>query len=302
MEHGAYHTPVLLGEAIEALQIDPNGVYADVTYGGGGHSAEILKRLTSGRLFGFDQDPAARANVTDDPKFVFVAQNFRYLRSSLLLYRVKQIDGLLADLGVSSHQFDEGTRGFSIRSEAPLDMRMNPLRGESARDILNTWSKEQLAHLFREFGEVERAGLLASRIEEERQSGHMDTTGDLLRVLQKLAPPRKELKYFAQVFQALRIQVNDEMGALKDLLEQASEVIKPGGRLVVISYHSLEDRLVKNFMRSGSFGGEITQDFFGNTLRPFKPLQSKPIIPAEEEIARNPRSRSAKMRTAIKLP
>jgi 16S rRNA (cytosine1402-N4)-methyltransferase len=253
-------------------------------------------------LLAFDQDPAARANVAKDPRFVFVPQNFRYLRSSLLLYRVKQIDGLLADLGVSSHQFDEGTRGFSIRSEAPLDMRMNPNQGQSAREILNSWPKEELAALFKEYGEVERAGLLASRIDEERQAGHMETTGDLLRVLHKLAPPRKELKYFAQVFQALRIQVNDEMGALKDVLEQAAEVLKPGGRLVVISYHSLEDRLVKNFMRSGSFSGEVRKDFFGNTLRPFKPLQSKPISPSEEEITRNPRSRSAKMRIAIKLP
>jgi len=302
MEHGAYHIPVLLHDAIDALRIDPNGVYADVTFGGGGHSAEILKRLENGKLFGFDQDPAAKVNIPGDEQFTFVAQNFRHLKNALLLYRVKKLDGILADLGVSSRQFDDASRGFSIRSDAALDMRMNPLVGTSAAQILNNWEESDISAILREFGEVERARIVAKRICEAREIEPIKTTGELSDLIRSLAPRGKEHKFLAQVFQALRIQVNDELEALSDLLHQCAEVLKPGGRLVVISYHSLEDRMVKNFMRSGTFGVEVQRDFFGNAQRPFKPLSSKAIVPTEEEIATNPRSRSAKMRIAERLP
>jgi 16S rRNA (cytosine1402-N4)-methyltransferase len=302
MEHEAYHIPVLLHEAIDALQIDPNGVYADVTFGGGGHSAELLKKLENGRLFGFDQDPAAKANVPDDERFVFIPQNFRHLRNALLLYRVKKLDGILADLGVSSRQFDDASRGFSLRGDAALDMRMNPSNGISAAQILNEWEESELASLLREFGEVEKAKLVARKICERRAVQPINTTAELSDLIKPYAQRGKEHKFLAQVFQALRIQVNDELAALSDLLHQSAEVLKPGGRLVVISYHSLEDRMVKNFMRSGSFNTEVQRDFYGNAIRPFQPISSKALVPSDDEIMHNPRSRSAKMRIAQRLP
>jgi len=301
MGNEAYHIPVLLQEAINGLKIDPDGVYVDVTFGGGGHSAEILKCLDQGRLLAFDQDPDALKNVPEHSGLTFIPQNFRYMRNYLKMHRAVPADGILADLGVSSHQFDEGERGFSIRTDAPLDMRMNPSVGKSVTELLQQAEEEKLAEIFKVWGEIRPAKALARSIVESREYEAIETTGQLKAIAEKFAPRFKEHKFFAQVFQALRIEVNEEMSVLKDFLEQSVEVLKPGGRLVVISYHSLEDRLVKNFMRSGKFSGEVEQDFFGNQIRPFKPLPGQPIVPNEEEIKRNPRSRSAKMRIAERL-
>ena len=297
----AYHIPVMLQEAIDGLAIDPDGTYVDVTYGGGGHSAEILKSLTNGKLIAFDQDPDALANLPKDSKnFSFVAQNFRYLRNFLRMHKAIPVDGILADLGVSSHQFDEGSRGFSLRAEAALDMRMNPKAGKSAEDIIREYSQEDLATVFRIYGEIKTAWALSQKIKDAYQLGELKTTAQLKSIAAGFAPRNKEHKFLAQVFQALRIEVNQEMDALKEFLEQSAAVLAPGGRLVVISYHSLEDRLVKHFMRSGDFSGEVQRDFFGKAIRPFKPLPGQPIIPSEEEIERNPRARSAKLRVAVK--
>lgn len=296
----SYHEPVMGPECMDALLINPDGVYVDATFGGGGHSAMILERLgPKGRLFGFDQDPDAAANVPDDTRFTLVQQNFRFLRRFLKLYGVSQVDGILADLGVSSHQLDEATRGFSYRFDSVLDMRMNPTEGLSAAAIVNESPAAELQRIFSEYGEVRNARTLAERIVEERNSRSIQTIGDLLSAMEPVIRGNR-LRYLSQVFQALRMVVNDETGALTDLLTQACEVIKPGGRLVVISYHSIEDRLVKNFLKTGNAAGEVQKDFFGNINRPFSLPSQKLIQPTSEELKKNPRSRSAKLRWGTK--
>ena len=294
----SYHRPVLLDASLEHLNIKPDGVYVDVTFGGGGHSKAILKKMVGGRLIAFDQDPDAVENTPDDDRFTLVQQNFRFMKNWLRMMKISSADGILADLGVSSHQFDVGERGFSIRFDGPLDMRMDQKRGKSAADIVNTYEETQLADILNRYGECERARPMARAIVAARP---LHTTTDLKNAIERFLPERKEHKVLAQVFQALRIEVNEEMEVLKELLIQSSEILHAGGRLVVISYHSLEDRLVKDFMRAGNFSGEPEKDFFGNLIRPMKPLQSKPILPSEEEIQINTRSRSAKMRVAEKI-
>ncbi|HRP60471.1 MAG TPA: 16S rRNA (cytosine(1402)-N(4))-methyltransferase RsmH, partial [Vicingus sp.] len=267
----SYHNPVMLNESVDGLDIKKDGIYVDVTYGGGGHSKEILKRLRDkGRLIAFDQDADVEANVVKDERLVLVPQNFRYLKNYLKMYGIQQIDGLLADLGVSSHQFDVGERGFSIRFDGPLDMRMSKSNLVTAAKIVNEYSEEDLVRLFREYGEINNAKKLVFEIVSKRMGSKFKTTTDLIEVAEKLVPGKMKNKYLAQVFQALRIEVNSELDVLKDLLMQSKEVIKPSGRLVVITYHSLEDRLVKNFLKNGSFSGELEKDFFGNQLVDFK--------------------------------
>ncbi len=295
-----YHNPVLLKECIEGLNINPAGIYVDVTFGGGGHSREILKHLTTGKLYAFDQDDDAVKNQIDDERFVLIKQNFRYLKNFLKMYNALPIDGLLADLGVSSHQFDEAERGFSIRFNAKLDMRMDQNGKQTAADVLNTYSEEELKRIFKLYGEVDNAGYLASIIFHNRKDKHIDTVNDLKVMITKCVKKGRENQYYAQVFQALRIEVNKELDVLQELLIQSLEVLKPGGRLVVISYHSLEDRLVKNIMRSGKFEGEVEKDFFGNQLTPFKQITKKPMVPTAEENEINSRARSAKLRIAEK--
>ena len=291
-----YHVPVLADESVDYLITRPDGIYVDVTFGGGGHGRLVLEALSpQGKLFGFDQDPDAAANVLDDDRFTFVAANFRDLRNYLRLYGVEHIDGLLADLGVSSHQFDAAERGFSFRFDAPLDMRMNQEGGRTAADLVNELGAEDLQHVLGQFGEVRNARTLAQAIVSARESRPVRTIGDFLTVVDPLVRGQRN-RYLAQVFQALRIAVNDEIGALTGLLRQATELLRPGGRLVVISYHSLEDRLVKNFMRAGRADGKPEKDFYGNIDRPYRILTRKPVAPSEAEIARNPRARSAKLR------
>lgn len=295
-----YHNPVLLKECIDGLNINPEGVYVDVTFGGGGHSREILKQLTTGKLYAFDQDDDAVKNSIDDDRFVLIKQNFRYLKNFLKMYDTLPIDGLLADLGVSSHQFDEAERGFSIRFDAKLDMRMDQNAKQTAAEVLNTYSEEDLKRIFRLYGEVENAGYLASMIFHNRKDKQIETVNDLKTMIVKCVKRGRENQYYAQVFQALRIEVNKELDVLQDLLMQSLEVLKPGGRLVVISYHSLEDRLVKNIMRSGKFEGDVEKDFYGNPLTPFTQITRKPIVPSEKENEENSRARSAKLRIAEK--
>lgn len=295
-----YHNPVLLKECIEGLNINPAGIYVDVTFGGGGHSREILKYLTTGKLYAFDQDEDAVKNKIDDERFVLIKQNFRYLKNFLKMYNALPIDGLLADLGVSSHQFDEAERGFSTRFNAKLDMRMDQNGKLTAADVLNTYSEEELKRIFKLYGEIDNAGYLASIIFHNRKDKHIDTVNDLKVMITKCVKKGRENQYYAQVFQALRIEVNKELDVLQELLTQSLEVLKPGGRLVVISYHSLEDRLVKNIMRSGKLEGEVEKDFFGNQLTPFKQITKKPIVPSAEENEINSRARSAKLRIAEK--
>ncbi len=295
-----YHNPVLLKECIEGLNINPAGIYVDVTFGGGGHSREILKHLTTGKLYAFDQDDDAVKNKIDDERFVLIKQNFRYLKNFLKMYNALPIDGVLADLGVSSHQFDEAERGFSIRFNAKLDMRMDQNGKQTAADVLNTYSEEELKRIFKLYGELDNAGYLASIIFHNRKDKHIDTVNDLKVMITKCVKKGRENQYYAQVFQALRIEVNKELDVLQELLMQSLEVLKPGGRLVVISYHSLEDRLVKNIMRSGKFEGEVEKDFYGNQLTPFKQITRKPIVPSAEENEINSRARSAKLRVAEK--
>lgn len=295
-----YHNPVLLKECIEGLNINPAGIYVDVTFGGGGHSREILKHLTTGKLYAFDQDEDAVKNKIDDERFVLIKQNFRYLKNFLKMYNALPIDGLLADLGVSSHQFDEAERGFSTRFNAKLDMRMDQNGKLTAADVLNTYSEEELKRIFKLYGEIDNAGYLASIIFHNRKDKHIDTVNDLKVMITKCVKKGRENQYYAQVFQALRIEVNKELDVLQELLTQSLEVLKPGGRLVVISYHSLEDRLVKNIMRSGKLEGEVEKDFFGNQLTPFKQITKKPIVPSAEENEINSRARSAKLRIAEK--
>ncbi len=294
-----YHIPVMLQECIDALSINPDGVYVDVTFGGGGHSRAIFEKLSpKGRLIAFDQDPDARKNAWDAPNFDLIPANFAFLSNHLRLLGVKEVDGLLADLGVSSHQFDEDTRGFSIRTDAKLDMRMNQQSDLSAEGVVNNYDEKELLRIFRAYGEIKNAYRLAQAIITERRNGKIKTTHDLIQIGTKCAPKHKENRYLAQVFQAIRIEVNDEMHALEKLLEQSADILKPTGRLVVMSYHSLEDRLVKNYTKRGSLTGEIEKDFYGNVLKPFTEIVRHPIVPSDEEIERNSRARSAKLRIA----
>lgn len=296
----SYHNPVLLMKSVDDLVTNPDGVYVDCTFGGGGHSREILKRLSDkGKLFSFDQDLDALNNAIDDPRFTLVNQNFRFLENSLLMYGYSSVDGVLADLGVSSHQFDEAERGFSIRSNAPLDMRMNTLQSLDAKKVVNEYEEEQLADLFYYYGELREARKLAREIVHYRKSQSIETTNDLKKVFSYI-PAHKQNKFFAQVFQAIRIEVNQELDVLKEMLQQAYNILSPNGRLVVISYHSLEDRLVKRFLKNGMFEGEPTRDIYGNFQKSFDLLQSKAVVPDEQEIETNSRARSAKLRTGIK--
>lgn len=296
-----YHRSVLLHESLDALGIIPEGVYVDVTFGGGGHSNEILKRLGPvGKLIAFDQDEDAVKNAPDDPRFSLVKENFSQLKKSLHQLGINNVDGILADLGVSSHQFDTADRGFSIRFDGPLDMRMNQQSSLTASIVLNTYGEQELKKMFRLYGEVENAGHLVKKIAEYRSTKELQTIEELREVLTPLSRRGKENQYMAKVFQALRIEVNGELEVLQEMLVQATEVLKENGKLVVISYHSLEDRLVKNFFRSGSFEGKQEKDFYGNLIRPLEPSESKPKVPTDDEIEQNSRARSAKMRVATK--
>ena len=297
-----YHTPALLNETIEGLNINPDGIYVDVTFGGGGHSREILSRLSKkGKLLGFDQDEDAVKNKLNDPRFIFVKSNFLYLKNFLRYHHIEKVDGILADLGVSSHHFDEAERGFSFRFDGLLDMRMNTKSPLTAAVLLNTYSEEQLADVFYLYGELRNSRKIAKAIVTERTAKPFSRIFPFIEVLKPFLSRVNEKKDLARVFQALRIEVNKEMEVLKSLLEQSREVLNPEGRLVVLTYHSLEDRLVKNFIRSGNFEGKIEKDFFGNILSPMKAINSKVIIADEAEVERNPRARSAKLRIATIL-
>ena len=297
-ENSGYHLPVMLEETIAGLDIKADGVYVDVTFGGGGHSREILKRLgEQGRLVGFDQDEDALANKIEDDRFLLINENFRHLKRFLKFYGITAVDGILADFGVSSHQFDEASRGFSIRFDADLDMRMDQRKGGGAFQIINSYSQEQLAQMLAEYGEVSHAKSMAGTIVAARERQEIRTTGDLKAVLRRFLPKGRENKVLAQVYQAIRIEVNEEIAVLKEFLIQVPEVLKPGGRLCVISYHSLEDRLVKRFIRDGKFEGEAEKDFYGNVKVPLKKVGGL-IVPSSDEIARNNRARSAKLRIA----
>jgi len=301
MSTPAYHIPVMLDTCIEGLAILPNGVYVDVTFGGGGHSKAILACLEGGQLFGFDQDSDALANAPQDPRFTFVQANFRDIKRYLRLHGIKQVDGILADLGISSHQIDAPERGFSTRFQGDLDMRMNQSAELSAKELLATAEEGSLHKILGMYGEIKNAKTLAQSIVAERSVKPFTTTEGFTAFLKRFAPRGKEFKYYAQVFQALRIEVNDEMGALEELLLSAVELLKPEGRLVVMSYHSLEDRLVKSLMIKGKFQGEVEKDFYGNLLRPLEPVSRGAITASEEELALNPRARSAKLRVAKKV-
>ncbi len=299
MTSETYHIPALLPEVIKGLDIKPDGTYIDATLGGGGHSRAILARLgDNGRLFGFDRDMDAFDNAPDDPRFTFVHSDFRYIGNFLHFYHAGKADGILADLGVSFHHFDDADRGFSFRTDAPLDMRMNRKAEKTAASVIAEASKEELEEIFRLYTDLKRTGALAQAIIAAREAAPVETTFRLAEAVRKSINPRQEKKDLAQVFQALRIVVNDEMGALKTLLTQSLKVLKPGGRIAVITYHSIEDRLVKNFFRSGNFRGEMEKDFYGRAETPWIAVTRSPIVPSEEEIERNPRSRSAKLRIA----
>lgn len=296
-----YHKPVLLHPSVDALISNPKGIYVDCTFGGGGHSRLILEKLSpEGKLFAFDQDYDAIANLIQESRFTFIQQNFRYLKNSLRFYKVDAVDGILADLGVSSHQFDMPLRGFSTRFDGPLDMRMNNKQPLSAKDIINNYTEDQLAEIFYLYGELKQSRKISREIIEARKEKHIETTSDLKVIFEKSIPSFKQNKFFAQLFQALRIEVNDELNALKELLTQSYEMLKPGGTLVFISYHSLEDRLVKKFLKTGLFKGEPERDIYGNWDKPFDIPYSKAIIPNQKEILDNTRARSAKMRIATK--
>ncbi len=296
-----YHKSVLLNESIEALAIKPGGIYVDATYGGGGHSEAILAQLGKGKLVAFDQDEEALANRIEDPRLIMVNSNFRFLRNFLKLHHATPVDGILADLGISSHQIDQPDRGFSTRFDGILDMRMDQKKKQTARVIVNNYSEEDLSELFFTYGEIRNARKLAGRIVEARKQRAIDTTASLKVITNTCAERGKEFKYQAQVFQALRIEVNQEMDALRDFLKQATNALKPGARIVIISYHSLEDKLVKNYFRSGNYVGSVEKDFYGNVLSPLKVITRKAIVPTEKEIEENGRSRSAKMRVAEKI-
>lgn len=296
-----YHSPVLLKESIDGLSINPEGTYVDVTFGGGGHSRKILEHLgENGKLYAFDQDSDALSNTINDSRFTLIHENFKYLKSFLRLEGVKKIDGLLADLGVSSHQFDEGARGFSIRFDATLDLRMDQRQSKTAKDVINSESTTRLKEILSLYGELPNAGRIANAIVSARSQKTIETTFDLIDIVNKHIPRNQENKYLAMIFQALRIEVNDELEALEAMLKQAVEILNPGGRLVVISYHSLEDRMVKNLMKSGNIEGKIEKDFYGNIITNLTPITRKPIIPTDEELQENNRSRSAKLRIAEK--
>ena len=297
-----YHVPVLLKQSIDGLAIRPEGIYVDVTFGGGGHSREILKQLSGrGHLYSFDQDPDAEKNIMENEHFTFVRSNFRFLQNFMQYYGVEQVDGILADLGVSSHHFDDAGRGFSFRFEGLLDMRMNQRAGKTAADIVNEYPEEKLADIFYLYGELKNSRKLASLLVKSRDKQSIQTIGDFLDIVQPLFGREREKKELAKVFQALRIEVNQEMTALKEMLLAAISLLKPGGRLSVITYHSLEDRMVKNIMKTGNIEGKLRQDFFGRIETPFKLVNNKVIVPDEEELERNPRSRSAKLRIAEKI-
>ncbi len=298
-EEMVYHTPALLFPCMDGLDIKPDGVYVDVTFGGGGHSKEILRRLgPDGRLFGFDQDVDAMQNIIDDGRFTFVRSNFCYLKNFLKYYGVEKVDGILADLGVSFHHFDDSERGFSFRFDGDLDMRMNQRASMKASDVLESYTEGQIADMFYLYGELPNARKLAAAIVKARSEKKINRISDLLSVLDPFFSRDKQKKDMAKVFQAIRIEVNHEMDVLRKLLSQSRSVLNPGGRMVVLTYHSLEDRLVKNYFRAGNFEGKVEQDFFGNRLTPFRLVNNKVIVPDEEEVARNPRSRSAKLRIA----
>lgn len=304
-----YHVPVLLKESVDALITDPSGIYIDATYGGGGHSAEILSRLSpEGRLIAFDRDSDAMAGRVDDPRLTLIHNNFRFVHNYALLeahkaardFRERGVDGILADLGVSSHQFDTAERGFSFRFDAPLDMRMNTQGGITAADVVNTYTQEALEQVFRLYGEVDNSRRLAALVTSARDKAGIRTTGELDAAIKPALPPYAEHKYLAKVYQALRMEVNQEMRSLGKFLDGAAKSLKPGGRLVVITYHSLEDRMVKNFIKSGNIGGTVEKDVFGRSDTPLRALDRKPVLPQESEIAANTRARSAKLRTAEK--
>lgn len=296
-----YHIPVLLQESIQGMNLRPGGIYADMTFGGGGHSKEILRQMNAeSRLFSFDQDEDAERNIVDDSRFTFVRSNFRYLHNFLRYYGVDKVDAILADLGVSSHHFDDSERGFSFRFDGNLDMRMNKRAGMTASEIINTYDEEQLANLFYLYGELKNSRKLANVLVKARSVKSIVTIGNFLEIVKPLYGKEREKKELAKVFQALRIEVNQEMEALKEMLYAATEALKPGGRLVIITYHSLEDRMVKNIMKTGNIEGKAEKDFFGNIQTPFKLVNNKVIVPTDEEIQRNPRSRSAKLRIAEK--
>lgn len=296
-----YHVPVMLKECINGLDIKSNGIYVDVTFGGGGHSREIVKHLGEGGvLVAFDQDVDAQRNLIEDDRFVFVDQNFRYLKNNLRLHGLVPVDGVLADLGVSSHQFDVPERGFSTRFDGELDMRMDQSGELTAKKVINEYAEDDLHKIFGIYGEIQNAKSLAKTIVTARLNRNIETIDDLKKAITKLIPRNKENKYLAQVFQALRIEVNQEMEVLREFLEQTAEVLRPGGRLVVMSYHSLEDRLVKNFMMKGKFSGQVEKDFYGNEIKPFTVLTKKSIVAGDEELVKNNRARSARLRIAVK--
>ncbi|MEZ7998711.1 MAG: 16S rRNA (cytosine1402-N4)-methyltransferase [Saprospiraceae bacterium] len=298
MENEAYHVPVLLQPSIDGLNINPNGTYVDVTFGGGGHSIEILKLLDKGKLIAFDQDPDAKKNLPADDRILFVDQNFRFMRNFLQFNGITHVDGILADLGVSSHQFNVDARGFSTRTDGPLDMRMSQNGEKTAEHIVMTYTEDKLKQMFWLYGELKNAGKIARQLLLKREEMKIDTTEKLKEALLPVTPRYDDYRFLAQVFQALRIEVNEELTALEELLIQTIEVLAPDGRLVVISYHSLEDRMVKNIMRSGNLKGQQEKDFFGNLIRPLEPVNRKPLVPDSSEIERNNRARSAKLRVA----
>lgn len=293
-----YHTPVMLEKVIEGLAVRPGGSYADLTYGGGGHSTAILEKLGDGKLYAFDQDTDALKNRIPDPRLTLIHSNFRFAHNFLTLYNALPLDGMLADLGISSFQIDSPERGFSTRFEAQLDLRMNKALKVTARDIVNSYSASALKSLFFDFGEISNAGMLANELVGARSVLPIETTTQLVNILRKLVPPHKINRYAAQVFQALRIVVNDELNALAEMLSQSVKILRPGGRLVILSYHSVEDRLVKYFMRTGNINGNIEKDYYGNVQTPFRQVNKRPLIPDNAEVDRNPRSRSAKLRIA----
>lgn len=293
-----YHKPVLLHQCIELLKIDPQGIYVDATFGGGGHSREILKRLKGGHLYAFDQDPDAEANIPESEHFTLIKSNFRYLKKMLRMHGVRSINGLLADFGISSHQIDRPERGFSLRHEGPLDMRMNPGLDLSAEKVVNDYSADDLTRILREYGELRQAYRIAQAIVKSRP---LHTTTDLRNALEEFEPRQKPARFWAQVFQAIRIEVNQEIAVIHELLEQTSELLVPGGRIVCLSYHSLEDRPVKNYFRYGNMEGKPEKDFYGNLIRPLEPVNRKPITADTEELRENSRARSAKLRAAEKI-
>ena len=296
-----YHIAVLLRESVDGLDIKPDGVYVDVTFGGGGHSREILSHLgKKGHLYSFDQDADAEKNIVDDDRFTFVRSNFRYIKNWMRYYEVEKIDGLLADLGVSSHHLDDDSRGFSFRFDAPLDMRMNKRAGKTAADIVNDYDETELADVLYLYGELKNARRIAAALTKARQEKRIETTGDLIQATEHLLQKEREKKEMAKLFQALRIETNHEMDALREMLNGARDLLKEGGRLSVITYHSLEDRIVKNMIKAGNAEGKVKQDFFGRTEAPFMAINNKPIVPTDEEQNQNPRSRSAKLRIGEK--